>query len=225
MGQEGTFTSEYTKTYTTFSGCDIVASFGDRIIGELQAITYSISREKAPVYTFGSAEPRSFSRGKRGIAGTLVFTVFDRDALIEELKKSQLDHRVRRIGAGTNPDRVDETVDRAPVSIDEWDKAMSDDFGDMLGTQSAEEQNQEDQKDMIAPPVDPVYADEVPPFDVTITFANEYGQMASMKIYGVEILNEGVGYSIDAVSTERACSFVARRVDTMQKEPREEEEG
>ena len=34
----------------------------------------------------GCAEPRSFSRGKRGIAGTLVFTVFDRDALIDEFK-------------------------------------------------------------------------------------------------------------------------------------------
>ena len=32
----------------------------------------------------GSAEPRSFSRGKRGIAGSLAFTVFNRDALIEE---------------------------------------------------------------------------------------------------------------------------------------------
>ena len=79
-------TEEYTKTYTSFSGCDITAAFNGKIIGELQGITYSVSREKAPIYTMGSAEPRSFSRGKRGIAGTLVFTVFDRDALIEEFK-------------------------------------------------------------------------------------------------------------------------------------------
>ena len=67
-----TFASDYTKTYTSFSGCDIVATFGNTVIGELQAITYSIQRQKAPIYTMGSAEPRSFSRGKRGIAGTLV---------------------------------------------------------------------------------------------------------------------------------------------------------
>lgn len=78
-------TEQYTKTYTTFGGCDIVAAFNGKIIGELQGITYSITREKAPVYTMGSAEPRSFSRGKRGIAGTLVFTVFNRDALLAEL--------------------------------------------------------------------------------------------------------------------------------------------
>lgn len=36
--------SEYTKTYTSFSGCDIVACFNGKVIGELQAITYSITR-------------------------------------------------------------------------------------------------------------------------------------------------------------------------------------
>lgn len=55
--------SDYTRTYTSFSGCDIVATFGDTVIGELQAITYHVQREKAPIYTMGSAEPRSFSRG------------------------------------------------------------------------------------------------------------------------------------------------------------------
>ena len=76
---------QYTKTYTTFGGSDIVATFNGKVIGELQAITYSITREKVPVYTMGSAEPRSFSRGKRGIAGNLVFVTFNRDALLEEL--------------------------------------------------------------------------------------------------------------------------------------------
>lgn len=61
----------------------------------------------------------------------------------------------------------------------------------------------------------PVYSDEIPPFDVTISFGNEYGQMARIVIYGVEILNEGTGFSIDNVTSEKACTFVARRVDTM----------
>ena len=76
---------QYTQTYSSFSGCDIVASFNGSIIGELQAISYSINREKVPVYTMGSAEPRSFSRGKRAIAGNLVFISFNRDALLCEL--------------------------------------------------------------------------------------------------------------------------------------------
>ena len=213
---ERTKASEYTQTYTTFSGCDIVATFGDRIIGELQAITYSISREKAPVYTMGSAEPRSFSRGKRGIAGTLVFTVFDRDALLDEIRRSKMDFKVRRIGANVSlGDRNVQDITVDPVTIDDWDRAMTGEIVDDDGEVDLDE---------VAAPVDPIYADEVPPFDVTISFANEYGQMASMKLYGVEILNEGVGFSIDAVTTERACTFVARRVDTMQKEPQDGDE-
>ena len=41
----GTAASEYTRTYTTFSGCDIVCTFGSVVIGELQAITYHVQRE------------------------------------------------------------------------------------------------------------------------------------------------------------------------------------
>lgn len=36
----------------------------------------------------GSADPRSFSRGKRGIAGSMVFHVFDRDSLLDRLRDS-----------------------------------------------------------------------------------------------------------------------------------------
>ena len=61
----------------------------------------------------------------------------------------------------------------------------------------------------------PIYADEILPFDITITFANEYGQRAVLVIYGVELLNEGSGFSIDNVQSEKAYTFVARRVDYM----------
>ena len=70
--------STFTKTYNSFSGVDMVCTFGRKVIGELQGISYTIQREKAPIYTMGSADPRSFSRGKRGIAGSVVFHVFDR---------------------------------------------------------------------------------------------------------------------------------------------------
>jgi hypothetical protein len=201
----GEMASKYTRTYTTFSGCDIVATFGNQVIGELQAITYSISREKAPVYTMGSAEPRSFSRGKRGIAGTIVFTVFDRDALIEALTQQEGLNTVNRIGTVATDDATE------PMTINDWDREMT---GAIAGVD----------RDQIGATIlrsaEPNYADEIPPFDITISFANEYGQKAVLVIYGAEILNEGSGFSIDSVTTEKACTFVARRVDYM-KNPEE----
>lgn len=55
--------SEYSKTFTSFGGADIMATFNGRVIGELQAITYSVTREKVPVYVLGDPNPKSFSRG------------------------------------------------------------------------------------------------------------------------------------------------------------------
>jgi hypothetical protein len=201
----GTLAQEYTKTYTSFSGCDIVASFNGKAIGELQGITYSVSREKAPIYTMGSAEPRSFSRGKRGIAGSLVFTVFNRDALIEEFKD-----KLNGENLGIQKFRANASH-KNYLSIEEWDAQMSNltgynegpsDNGELSGKVS----------DLVGKYA-PVYADEILPFDITITMANEYGQRAVLVIYGVELLNEGSGYSIDSVTTEKAYTFVARRVD------------
>jgi len=198
--------SDYTRTYTSFSGCDVVATFGSVVIGELQAISYSVSREKAPVYTLGSAEPRSFSRGKRGVAGSLVFTSFDRDALLYALKENAVNAAsFQRIGGELN---------MHPIRIDEWDKKMTSITGlagDNLGSSQAEDITKK-----IAIAAEPYYCDEIPPFDITISFANEYGQKAVIVIYGVEILNEGTGYSIDSIISEKACTFVARRVQSMQ---------
>lgn len=61
----------------------------------------------------------------------------------------------------------------------------------------------------------PIYADELLPFDITITFANEYGARSVLTIFGVEILNEGSGYSIQSVESQKAYTFVARRIDYM----------
>lgn len=201
--------SDYTKTYTSFSGCDIVCTFGSTTIGELQAITYHVQREKAPIYTMGSAEPRSFSRGKRGIAGTLVFTLFDRDALLASLKDDVLkEESFQRIGGDTF------TNENNVISIDEWDKQMAgialNGVDGRTGQQTAAKITSQ-----VAAAADPQYDDELPPFDITISFANEYGQKATIVIYGVEILNEGTGFSIDNVTSEKACTFVARRVEYM----------
>lgn len=200
-----TFASDYTKTYTSFSGCDIVATFGNTVIGELQALTYSIQRQKAPIYTMGSAEPRSFSRGKRGIAGSLVFTVFDRDALLEDLK----DINIQRIGGEET-----EVYEGATLRIEEWDSKLTGMSQEGSNDNSVSSQAENVTK-KIAAVSNPHYDDEIPPFDITVSFANEYGQRAVLVIYGVEILNEGTGFSIDNVTTEKACTFVARRVEHM----------
>lgn len=216
--QDSSQVSTYTKTYTSFSGCDIAAAFNGRVIGELQAISYSIQRETAPIYTMGSAEPRSFSRGKRGIAGRLVVSQFDRDALIEEFNK-MIEEDVEKLGIQkfkTNDRSFIEEQgygnNTAFLSLEDWDRELSD-IASGGGPAGEPRGNISD----LTSKYKPVYADEILPFDITITMANEYGQSAVLVIYGVEILNEGSGFSIDTVAAEKAYTFVARRVAPMRR--------
>lgn len=142
---------------------------------------------------------------KRGIAGTMVFTSFDRDALLRGLKEYATQAAsFQRIGGELNMN---------PISINEWDKKMTSQIGMNAGAATTDIAREQTNK--VAILSDPHYADEVPPFDITISFANEYGQKAVMVIYGCEILNEGSGYSIDSIISEKACTFVARRIDPM----------
>ena len=59
----------------------------------------------------------------------------------------------------------------------------------------------------------PWYSDQVLPFDITLQGINEQGAATAMRIFGVEILNEGSGVSIDDAVTEMQATFVARFVE------------
>jgi hypothetical protein len=215
---------DYAKTFTSFSGADLVVSFGKRVIGELQSISYAIQRKKAPIYTLGNADPRSFSRGVRGVAGSMVFAVFNRDALIEEVKQIWEDDEFPTMftAAGNKYSLTQSSFDSAleqsswaagdedpltAVTNEAWNQAATDAY-----TTSAEEAPPgfvKLQKDNI------MYADMLPPFDAVLTYANEYGQSAFQKIYDIDVLNEGSGVSVDSIVMERQMTFIARRVSPL----------
>jgi len=57
--------------------------------------------------------------------------------------------------------------------------------------------------------------DQLPPVDITIAFANEYGALSRMAILGVEFMSEGQTMSIEDLLTENVVNFVARDYDPM----------
>jgi len=59
--------------------------------------------------------------------------------------------------------------------------------------------------------------DQIPPFNIIITMSNEYGDAASMGLYGIRIVNEGSTYSIDDMITEQTNTFVAADIDLLHK--------
>lgn len=182
------------STYNTFSGSDIKCTFQGNEIGSLQGFSYSVSREKAPIYTLGDPNPKSFSRGKRGIAGSLVFVVYDRHALLSAM-------------SGDLHKKFSADITEI-IGLDFSTGLVELGFGDSLNTPG------------ISTPVEdfgqraatPFYSDQIPPFDIVAFAANESGANMKMIIKGVEILNEGSGVSIDDIVTEQSFTFVARAI-------------
>jgi len=157
---------------TSYSGADIVASItipGNRpfVFGELQTISYSIHREKHPVRSLGRINPKGFTYGGRTIAGSLIFTVFDRhiiqNAVLNELLNSEY---YAQHGDTRQLARI-------------------------------------------------ILADEMPPFNITISFVNEYGHSSRIAVYGITIVDEGQVMSIDDIITENTMSYMAQGIDLM----------
>ena len=204
------------QSYNSFSGVDIKAVFNNVVLGELQAVSYSITREKAPIYTMGKADPRSFARGKRGIAGTLIFIVFDRSALIGTFGafSKNINNRLNFSADQEEVQAFPNNSDTANIATGIADAAQN------LATLREEGliNNVGDDQNVVAP----WYADQIPPFDITLAAANEYGALAVMRIFQVEILNEGYGVSIDDTVSEQQMTYVARQVIGWQNIPNDE---
>lgn len=201
----------YTETpYRAFSGCDIQAFINHHKAASLQSITVSITREVAPLYTMGDPAPRAFVKGKRGIAGTLVFTQFDRHALLEGIYGQELVDIMTNVksflptrfsGASspwlelnTNPGSRD--IIQSP----DLEEAVQTEINELYSVLN---------KRLLQ------YVDQLPPFDVTITMVDEAGNGAFCSIRGIVLINEGWGYTIDDLSSENAFTFVARAIEPL----------
>jgi hypothetical protein len=135
-------------------------------LGEIQTLSYSVFREKAPVRTLGSVYPRAYVRGSRTIAGTMVFTVFHKHAFHEILQ-----YNLGLINTGA----YDHDAFRYSTNM----------------------------------------VDQLPPLDISLIFANEYGAISYMGIYGVEFVQEGSTFSIEDIYSENVIQYVARDLDPM----------
>lgn len=197
---------DYSKTYSSYSGVDIKVVVGGKELGSMQAISYAIQREKAPIYVMGSVDPKSFSRGKRGIAGTMISLMLD---------KHFLEHDGLNTSAMPLLDKGEIFAD--PNKAFQANDPASSAYGDGTGL------TQVGSSTAAGPPVAgadsidyvrarPFYVDQILPFDVAIVAVNEYGQKATMKLFGCEILNEGSGFSIDDIVVENQMTYVCRTI-------------
>ena len=182
------------NTYSTFSGADIAATITVPLlltdprasqsssavyqtamapvtIGNLQTITVSTHRDKYPVRVLGRTNPKGFTYGPRTIAGTLIFSMFDRESL------------------RTVQDKVQKFYQQASAT-----------YAATVGNVN------------LSTSLPRLLSDDLPPFDVTVTMANEYGDVAKMMIVGVEIVDWGNTMGVDDMFIEETMSYMAQNV-------------
>jgi hypothetical protein len=229
--------SRVVSTYTTFSGIDITAIFDNLVMATLSGLATSLTREKVPVYTFGSANARSISRGKRACAGSMQFTLFDRDSFYNMfLDESHYYYaHADEVNYLTNPINIAAFVGTFFPASAANNFATGLSGGDTLvggarDTQftAAGPQNRNtvdnragqsfgvsgaDANNGVAGALSvrraAQHADQVYPFDITMAAQNEYGRASSCAIIGVEIINEGGGVSVDDITNEQQMTYIA----------------
>lgn len=123
-----------------------------KFFGELQTISISSAMSTYPVRCLGKKTAETYLKGARVWAGTMIFTVLDRDVLYEAAKL--------------------------------YNKQSFDKYS----------------------------YDDIPPFDIIITAANENGQIAYKVVTEVVLSHGGEVYSIDDLMLEQTHTFQAKHV-------------
>lgn len=208
-------------SYQSFGTGDVIATFNGIVIAELLSITWSVEREKAPNYVLGQVNPVGYARGRRGIAGSLVFAVFNRNALMSAMRKAD--------GEGAGPDWRDVNYYydfRGSTSsqnaedfrgLGTWYQNSSsrpsrDEVNTFLQNAVSDNTSLVENAGRI---VNVDYADQLQSFDIVLNYANEAGYKAKTALRDVEILNQGSGVSIQDLATSHNYTFVARDIEEL----------
>jgi hypothetical protein len=199
---------------SSFSGADVVCIFGDTYIGECMSFTVGVNREAGPLYVMGRKEPIAIPKGKRGIGGSFILAQLGYDALLEYYQEI--------MGGGTAKDiwvRNDETVPAIAGSTQKLSTSAA--AGTSQG--NANLLNIDEQgnisainSDLWANLESPNYADQMPPFNITVIGMNEQGKKMGFRVYGVTIINDGMAISIDELNIEKRYQFIAQAISKMQ---------
>jgi hypothetical protein len=172
----------YIDNFTSVSGSDIVGVFGHVELLNLQGVSVSVNREIHPIYVMGRVDALSFSRGKRGVAGSIVTVCGDRGALYDIRERYGV--YAAKVGDMSIPGLNGPTGGLDSNILDESER-----LGYTLAT--------------------PVYLDQLPPFDVTLVGRNDNLAATISRILGIYIVSMGTGISVDDNSLEASCTFVA----------------
>ena len=223
------------EIFQSLSGSEIHAVFGNIKFADIQMIKYASSRQKAPVYTMGSADLRAIARGPRSINGALIFSHLSKQNLVE--KMSEAGYKVflsndetanynsaykKQGAAGTNGDAntLKRQALRASGTIANYGAVSQNGLSANSGTFDPFAVGEDIYNLSNFGQVQSAFlADQLPPFDITLVGIPETAAQClldktykpqSLVLRGVEFVSEASGTSIEDLVIEKQMSFLAR---------------
>lgn len=230
--------NDVTQENVIFSGADLSVYINHIKVQNLESITWSTSREVVGNYTMGSADANTYTKGKRVVVGSLVFSQYAKHAFLDQV--FDLDRRkittVKDLWDASSPAERLRTSNAnyvdSSTSVRAANGGNQPTFGTEVGSQAsfgtdsqsvlgrglsnAEFQAQlADQEKTAAALVGArkiEYSDQIPAFDLTVIGVVQQGIAARCTIFGLEITQETAGFSQNDIGTSVGLSFVARAV-------------
>ncbi len=223
------------EIFQSLSGSEIHAVFGNLKFADIQMIKYASSRQKAPVYTMGSADLRAIARGPRSINGALIFSHLSKQNLVEKMgeagykvflsndETANYNSAYKKQGAaGTAGDAntLKRQALRASGTIANYGAVSKNGLSADAGTFDPFAVGEDIYNLSNFGQVQSAFlADQLPPFDITLVGIPETAAQGlldktykpqSLVLRGVEFVSEASGTSIEDLVIEKQMSFLAR---------------
>ena len=197
----------YARKWDAFTGSDMRVVFDNKEVGTVSSLTVTVSRDVIPRYTSGDANPKTFAKGRRGIAGTMTFSVFDRDPILRDVFADKYYQQLQSLWANTSK-TFGYSIFQPGSGGGVTDFTTATNLRDGIAPAAIQEALEIHR--LLGQYIKIKYIDQLPPIDVTITFANDAGAVSVAALKGVVFLTEGIGWTMGDVDTEMATSYLAR---------------
>lgn len=223
------------EIFQSLSGSEIHAVFGNLKFADIQMIKYASSRQKAPVYTMGSADLRAIARGPRSINGALIFSHLSKQNLVEKMgeagykvflsndETANYNSAYKKQGAAGTPgdaNTLKRQALRASGTIANYGAVSKNGLSADAGTFDPFAVGEDIYNLSNFGQVQSAFlADQLPPFDITLVGIPETAAQGlldktykpqSLVLRGVEFVSEASGTSIEDLVIEKQMSFLAR---------------
>lgn len=211
-------TNTEVQEYTSKSGTEIHAVFDTVKFGDLHMVKYAVQRDVANVHVMGRVDPVSLARGKRQTTGACVFTIFQKDRLLEAINKGNKDifltnHELVNYGNPSGKDINGKKRGQLFAPGSRRYNTVNPDSVDVVLTTTGENASIFN-IETYGGTAKAALADQIPPFDITLVGISEVDPSSTnrMIIHGVQFTSDQGGTSIDDLVLERQLTFLARRI-------------